>query len=738
MRKFSFFLFLSLTLTVCHRTYSQQNAWVMDSLATYEKSFWSFVAKNDSKKAREVLAIIEAKGSESLDPEFFEFYEKTVSQKTKVNNPLLMAHLYRGLGTLEFFRGNIRGSKDAFKSAKVFYGEANEPKNVSGMAMNIGIMHEKGGDYDSAVLNYMEALPIFMREKDTLSLASVYENIGLAFYRQSLFDSALSNFLKTETYLKSMLDSMETRWVGFYINKYLAFKELNKQEEGMQMLLKAVKIAEASNDQKLMAKSFMRLAEVYDFRREPQKQYATLLQVKSFLQASPHLMELANLQSELAIYHYSEGDLDSAVYYVNRSLPFFEANGFSEELGASYGTLGNVEFKKENYKEAIQYFEKALKFNENQRNQHKAGWFFNIGYAYNKLGVVDKALEHMNKSLEIRKEINDMAGIRDSYQGLAEVSQRKGDFNNAFQYLTLYQVYKDSVFNETKNRQIAELETQYETSKKDQAIAVLEQEKEIQSLLAQKQQTQISLTLFGLVVLLTIAGVFYRQARLRKKYNQALEIKNKEIEKQNAERELLLKEIHHRVKNNLQIISSLLSMQTRTMKDDKMKDAMKESQSRVKTMALIHEKLYQYENLSKINMQEYMQQLSDFLTQTYRSDKQIEVKIDAEEISLDMDMAIPLGLITNELLSNALKYAFEEKDFGEIHIVFSEKEPGQYSLFIKDTGKGLDENLDIDQTKSLGLKLVRTLTRQINGQLTIVSHPGASFEISFSEERIAA
>jgi two-component sensor histidine kinase len=174
------------------------------------------------------------------------------------------------------------------------------------------------------------------------------------------------------------------------------------------------------------------------------------------------------------------------------------------------------------------------------------------------------------------------------------------------------------------------------------------------------------------------------------------------------------------------------------MKDEKMKDAMKESQSRVKTMALIHEKLYQYENLSKINMQEYMQQLSEFLTHTYRSDKDIKITIDAANINLDMDMAIPLGLITNELLSNALKYAFEDREYGEITIRFSQKEPGSYKLLVKDTGIGLDKNLDIENTKSLGLKLVKTLTRQINGELKIGIHPGATFEIDFMEQPIAA
>lgn len=137
-------------------------------------------------------------------------------------------------------------------------------------------------------------------------------------------------------------------------------------------------------------------------------------------------------------------------------------------------------------------------------------------------------------------------------------------------------------------------------------------------------------------------------------------------------------------------------------------------------------------------MQEYLQQLSEFLTQTYRSDKDIKITIDAADINMDMDTAIPLGLITNELLSNSLKYAFEDREYGEIKISFTRLESGYFKLLITDTGKGLDGNLDIDTTKSLGLKLVRTLTRQINGQLRIMNQPGATFEIDFSEQNLAA
>lgn len=330
------------------------------------------------------------------------------------------------------------------------------------------------------------------------------------------------------------------------------------------------------------------------------------------------------------------------------------------------------------------------------------------------------------------------SALAPTYLALSESNLDRGNYKNAYEYFTKYKAYEDSILDETKTRQIAELQTEYETEKKDQAIVELEQKSEIQRLQTEKQKSQIYLSLAGIALLLVIAFIFYYRSRLKQKANYQLETKNAEIAKQNDEKEVLLKEIHHRVKNNLQIISSLLSMQTRGLTDHKVIDAMKESQSRVKTMALIHEKLYQYENLSSINMQEYMKQLSEFLTQTYGRNKEIEVTINTEDINLDIDTAVPLGLITNELLSNALKYAFEGVETGEIQINLSRSESGDFRLVIKDSGVGLDKDMDIEKTTSLGLRLVRTLTRQINGNLSIDSHPGTTFSIDFREESLAA
>lgn len=734
--KFTVLLFIA--LMVHSLAFPQGSKWMQDSLAYYQQSYQKHLKAGDLKEMKAVVSKIEKKGVESLDPLFFDFFNNAISDPQVANLPEVLGDLHKSLGILEFYRGNFKSAQLIFARAKGFYLKDGKVREAAGMAMNLGVMQEKSGLYDSAINNYLQTIPIFESLNDVKSLSNVYENIGLVNYYQSQFNTAMIYFEKTDSLLSSYLDSMEVRWIGFYMNRNLVLVELNRHDEGLEMLLKALRIAEKNQHEFYVSKLSAMMAGIYEFKGETEKQYKALLKSKVFFDKSQNKSEIASLDYKMASYQYQHGSRDSATYFAQKSFQYYKDSGLGEKMGMVLNMMGNMEFTIKDYKKALQFYEQSLEYIKNENTQSYAGFLFNMGYALHKEGSHDKALGFIERSLTISKQLNDFKGIHESYQGLYEIYQSKGDFRNAFEFLTMFHAYEDSIFNETKNRQLSELETQYETEKKDQTIAVLKSEKEIQELRTQKQQAQINLSIGGLILFLGVAGLFFRLAKIRKKHNHTLELKNKEIAKQNGERELLLREIHHRVKNNLQIISSLLSLQTRGLQDAKVKDAMKESQSRVKTMALIHEKLYQYENLSKINMQEYMHQLSDFLTQTYRSDKQIVIHIAADEINLDMDMAIPIGLITNELLSNSLKYAFEEMEFGQINITFSQSEPGSYKLLVEDNGKGLDENLDIEKTKSLGLKLVRTLTRQINGQLKISSNPGASFEIYFKEIRLAA
>jgi PAS domain S-box-containing protein len=208
------------------------------------------------------------------------------------------------------------------------------------------------------------------------------------------------------------------------------------------------------------------------------------------------------------------------------------------------------------------------------------------------------------------------------------------------------------------------------------------------------------------------------------------------------EKEVLLKEIHHRVKNNLQIISSLLNLQANKIEDRTSLQVFKESQNRVKAMALIHERLYQSSDLAQIDFAGYVRNLTGHLMRSYKaSSDSIRLNLQVDPVPMSFDVAIPCGLIINELVSNSLKYAFTNNHGGQIWIRFTEEADQRLRLVVKDNGGGLPENTDIENTQSLGLKLVRSLTEQLEGNLSFHNENGFECEISLcrlkSKEQVA-
>jgi len=208
---------------------------------------------------------------------------------------------------------------------------------------------------------------------------------------------------------------------------------------------------------------------------------------------------------------------------------------------------------------------------------------------------------------------------------------------------------------------------------------------------------------------------------------------NEQIKKSLEEKEVLIREVHHRVKNNMQIISSLLNLQTRYVDDKETVNLLKESQNRVKSMAMIHEKLYQSHDLNHINIFDYINSLVKDLFYSYAIPKnQIKPVIEVEEINLNIETAVPCGLIISEIISNSLKYAFPGGREGEVY-VFLKYIGEKFYLTISDNGIGLPEGIDFNKTDSLGLKLVNSLTEQIDGELELDRSHGTKFNITFQE-----
>ncbi|MEE8624961.1 MAG: histidine kinase dimerization/phosphoacceptor domain -containing protein, partial [Acidiferrobacterales bacterium] len=228
-----------------------------------------------------------------------------------------------------------------------------------------------------------------------------------------------------------------------------------------------------------------------------------------------------------------------------------------------------------------------------------------------------------------------------------------------------------------------------------------------------------------IIALLKIVGEMFVNALERKWADGQLKASLKE-------KELLLKEVHHRVKNNLQIMSSLLNLQSGYINDKQTLEMFKESQNRVKSMALIHEKLYESEGLTGIDFAEYIRNLTAYLFRLYEVNaKAISLKIDAEKVFLDVSTAISCGLILTELLSNALKYAFPAGREGEIFIDLRSHSNERIKLSVSDNGIGLPKDLDFRNTDSLGLQLVCALTDQLRGTIELERSAGTAFVITF-------
>ncbi len=210
-------------------------------------------------------------------------------------------------------------------------------------------------------------------------------------------------------------------------------------------------------------------------------------------------------------------------------------------------------------------------------------------------------------------------------------------------------------------------------------------------------------------------------------------LKNSKILKiRNAEKEMLLKEIHHRVKNNFQTISSLIELQSKDIEDEKALGRLNEGQSRIKSMSLIHQKLYQKEDISTVDFQEYSEQLLNEIVFMYGF-YHVKIQVEVNQIQLDIDTAIPLGLIINELCTNSCKYAFSNEKENEIFIEIKPFDKDKFVLIYQDNGPGLPDNLDLKKIKSLGLRLIQRLTKQLHGTFKYSKEKAAIFEITFKD-----
>ncbi len=548
---------------------------------------------------------------------------------------------------------------------------------------NLGIIENQFGNYSIAIEYYIKALNLKETFVEPPSLRGTLLNIGNLMVR-------IKNYQEALTYYQRILqinreNDLSTKYANVYIGMGNVYLNLEKYAESKKYYQLALKQAEQENNLKNLSQSY----------------------------------------NNLAVLCENEYKYDEALQY------YFSALDLRKKLNDKYGIT----------------------------NLHK-----NIGSLYILIDDLAKAEYHLQKSLEYATENDAKMILEEAYKFLSQLYEKKKNYPKALSYQRKFFTVHDQILNESITDKILEVEKKYNTRATKRENQILKRDNEIMKLNIEKEKLDKIRLILILITILLVALFFFMLFYLKHRKNiflqkstelldeqvklrtQQLEdinlqlqeeietrknIENK-LKKSLSEKELMLKEIHHRVKNNMQVVSSILDLQTEELHDDGLRILFQNTKNRIQSMSLIHEKLYHSDNFDQVDFQEYINSLIMHIYAGFHVDlNRIEPIIKIDNIPINLDYAVPCGMIVNELVTNTIKYAFDPEEKGKLWISLQKKETNDYILEIGNNGKDFPRNIDLENPTTIGLHLVNLLAAQIEGKLEVVKKNGVRYFLTF-------
>ncbi len=567
-------------------------------------------------------------------------------------------------------------------------------------------------EYDSALSCYYQSIR-YSTQKPELT-ASTFECMGVAYNNKGFSDSTLFYYNKALALYTEAKDT--THVVIIETNLSLLYKNLGLYERSLEHAFRALTILEHQKPDRTLASCYNTIGAVYAKLKDHTNAllyYRKALAIRKQIDYTKGIGQSYNNIGEVYI---SLQQYDSALKNLFRSVDIKKSTGDRNAVGTTLNLIGETYLSQSKTKEAEPYFRESLSIKK------EFGERLNQAIALNNLGKVKLLLNDLREAENFIHEAEDhirVAGsldeLRKNLELKVQLYRNRSDYKKALHFANELMIVKDSLLDQEKVESLASMQAQYETEKKEQQISMLEQDKALQHAELKTKQTWIqSLTVIVTLITVIAALLYYS-------YRQSQRNKNRV--------ENLLKELHHRVKNNLQVLSSVLSLQSRHLTDENAIQVIKSSESRVNTMALIHKKLYSDQDNRTINLKEYIQELVTYLMHTYGLSHKLEFTLNSTDIYLDVDKAIPTGLILNEIVSNALKYAYNDHPTPTLLISISASQSNELTLQITDNGPGIPEADQHEAPQSFGLRMVKTLTRELKGKISVQSYTGTTFTL---------
>ena len=592
------------------------------------------------------------------------------------------------------------------QQAEKLFEQTGEKEKQAGVLKNLGDFHQVWGHDSIAIEELHKALAIY-QSINYPDVQGVYDLLGYAFYARRDYKQALKyNQLALQTAEKVKVGNSELSTI--YNRIGLTYYQLLQYEQSADYFKRSFDLAMADRD-------------TGNARIISHNVVNSYLRLKKQQEVISFLNNNKSIFASGTTFH----KVTSAAAYIHAYL------------------LTNEYRKAEPY---VQQMQKAIVDNKEAgtwRSFRRAA----IPY-YVMAGQYKEAYKYFVPNEKLCRDNNLLPGLAENYLWWSRADSALGKKDDALAHYKLYKEASDSAQRMANDQQISQLLIEYETSKKDQEIAFNKKNIELLTNQATLQQSKLkqtrlvrNLTIGGIVLLLVIVSLLFNRYRLKQKSNAKLELQQIEINEKNnflqnlnvkqeqllVEKEWLLKEVHHRVKNNLQMVTSLLNTQAAYLESKEAVEAIRDSQHRMEAISLIHKKLYQSDDTGVADMLSYINELVNYLKESFDAGDHIRFVQDVQPMKLDVAHAVPLGLIINEAISNAIKYAFPAGRNGVIKISLE-----QNRLTIADNGIGLPPGFNIEKIHSLGMNMMKGLSKQLGCNFTMQNNNGVTITVEFN------
>ncbi len=537
-------------------------------------------------------------------------------------------------------------------------------------------------------------------------------------------------------------------------------------EKSIELSSKALRLSRKINYRSGEAFALMNLAVANDIQGNAKVSIGYFQRAIHLFQSENDLENLSYCYSQLGICYFSQYQYENADYYhqkaidlckelhlegdlanalVNQGITFtyqnktkeaeanfkqaiklYKKNDQLDGLGAAYNSLGKIYHDQKDFKKAIAYFERAsANFKEYDNDYNLESAYLGLANCYFDLKQYPIAKRYSLKALHLSQKIGAKEREVFAHEILSRIYFEEGDYKKAYQSLNEYTILSDAIFTQDKSVALAEMQARFE-------VKEIKFKQQIQS---EAHVSQLIVLIVVLCVILIISVFLFLLVRNRKRIHLLLEQKYEMTQLNLEQKEFMMGEIHHRVKNNLQMVHAILDLQARDLKDPESVKLIEDSLNRINAISLIHQKLYQTDNIRAVRMDEYLRELVDDLVHHFRKEisKQIRVHYDLDDLNLDIETALPIGLIVAELVTNSCKYAFADRESSEIELRLKEEE-NKLILLVADNGTGKSNE---QNGTHFGTKLIQTMSKKLKAELVETSSDqGLKTELFISNYKV--